>query len=133
MAKKCAKDEDVCKSLRQPETPYPNLPFKETPMHPETLNEVRQAIDSLDAELITLLAKRQTLVEQAGRLKPRGDRQAVAAPERVAQVIAARRGQAAAAGLSPEVAEAVWQAMIAAFIRLETETNQAETFAKPQI
>ena len=84
-------------------------------MHPETLNEVRQAIDSLDAELITLLAKRQTLVEQAGRLKPRGDRQAVAA------------------GLSPEVAEAVWQAMIAAFIRLETETNQAETFAKPQI
>jgi hypothetical protein len=27
----------------------------------------------------------------------------------------------------------VWQAMIAAFIRLETETNQAETFAKPQI
>ena len=32
MAKKCAKDEDVCKSLRQPETPYPNLPFKETPM-----------------------------------------------------------------------------------------------------
>ena len=62
-----------------------------------------------------------------------GDRQAVAAPERVAQVIAARRGQAAAAGLSPEVAEAVWQAMIAAFIRLETETNQAETFAKPQI
>jgi len=58
---------------------------------------------------------------------------AVAAPERVAQVIAARRGQAAAAGLSPEVAEAVWQAMIAAFIRLETETNQAETFAKPQI
>ena len=102
-------------------------------MHPETLNEVRQAIDSLDAELITLLAKRQTLVEQAGRLKPRGDRQAVAAPERVAQVIAARRGQAAAAGLSPEVAEAVWQAMIAAFNRLETETNQAETFAKPQI
>ena len=82
-------------------------------MRPETLNEVRQAIDSLDAELITLLAKRQTLVEQAGR------------PERVAQVIAARRGQAAAAGLSPEVAEAVWQAMIAAFIRLETEANQA--------
>lgn len=76
-------------------------------MHPETLNEVRQAIDSLDAELITLLAKRQTLVEQAGRLKPRGDK------------------QAAAAGLSPEVAGAVWQAMIAAFIRLETEANRA--------
>jgi len=30
-------------------------------MHPETLNEVRQAIDSLDAELIALLAKRQAV------------------------------------------------------------------------
>nr|WP_311420237.1 chorismate mutase [Kingella denitrificans] len=95
-------------------------------MLPQTLTEVRQAIDGLDAELIALLAKRQALVEQAGRLKPRGDAKAVAAPDRVAQVIAARRGQAAAAGLSPDVAEAVWQAMIAAFIRLETEINRAE-------
>ena len=58
-------------------------------MLPQTLTEVRQAIDGLDAELIALLAKRQTLVEQAGRLKPRGDAKAVAAPDRVAQVIAA--------------------------------------------
>ena len=94
-------------------------------MLPQTLTEVRQAIDGLEAELIALLAKRQALVEQAGRLKPRGDAQAVAAPDRVAQVIADRRGQAAAAGLSPDVAEAVWQAMIAAFIRLETEINKA--------
>lgn len=70
-------------------------------MLPQTLTEVRQAIDGLDAELIALLAKRQALVEQAGRLKPRGDAQAVAAPDRVAQVIAA-------------------------FIRLETEINRAE-------
>ncbi len=32
-----------------------------------TLNEVRQAIDSLDQQLIELLAQRQRLVEQAGR------------------------------------------------------------------
>lgn len=70
-------------------------------MLPQTLTEVRQAIDRLDAELIALLAKRQALVEQAGRLKPRGDAQAVAAPDRVAQVIAA-------------------------FIRLETEINRVE-------
>ena len=49
MAKKCAKDEDVCKSLRQPETPYPNLPFKETPMIsarnqlPATVKNVKKA------------------------------------------------------------------------------------------
>ena len=89
-----------------------------------TLNEVRQAIDSLDQQLIELLAQRQRLVEQAGRLKPKNDAQAVAAPDRVTQVIANRRQQAAAADLSPDVAEAVWRAMIEAFIRLETEVNR---------
>lgn len=88
-----------------------------------TLNEVRQAIDSLDQQLIELLAQRQRLVEQAGRLKPKNDAQAVAAPDRVVQVIANRRQQAVAADLSPDVAEAVWRAMIKAFIRLETEVN----------
>lgn len=90
----------------------------------QTLKEIRQAIDGLDGEIIKLLAQRQQLVEQAGRLKPPGDARAVAAPERVAQVLADRRRQAAATGLSPEVAEAVWQAMIDAFIRLETAANQ---------
>jgi len=40
-------------------------------------------------------------------------------------VLKARREQAAAAGLSPDVAEAVWQAMIAAFIRFEQEVNRS--------
>ena len=75
---------------------------------PDTLAEVRQAIDALDGQLIGLLARRQQLVAQAGRLKPKHDAQAVAAPERVTQVLKARREQAAAAGLSPDVAEAVW-------------------------
>ena len=91
----------------------------------DTLAEVRQEIDALDSQLIGLLARRQQLVAQAGRLKPKHDAQAVAAPERVAQVLKARREQAVAAGLSPDVAEAVWQAMIAAFIRFEQEVNRS--------
>lgn len=90
----------------------------------KTLTEVRQAIDLIDSQLIDLLSERQKLVEQAGKLKPLNDAQAVAAPERVTQVIAARRQQASAAGLSPDVAEAIWQAMISAFISLETEINR---------
>ena len=82
---------------------------------PQTLNEVREAIDGLDKELIELLARRQKLV-----------RQAVSAPERVAQVIASRRAYAEKAGLSPDVAEAVWRSMIDAFIKLEMETNRAD-------
>ena len=38
---------------------------------PQTLDEVREAIDGLDKELIELLARRQKLVRQAGRLKPK--------------------------------------------------------------
>lgn len=92
---------------------------------PDTLAEVRQAIDELDSQLIGLLARRQQLVAQAGRLKPKHDTQAVVAPERVARVLKARREQAAAAGLSPDVAEAVWQAMIDAFTRFEQEVNRS--------
>ena len=61
---------------------------------PQTLDEVREAIDGLDKGLIELLARRQKLVRQAGRLKPKNDVQAVSAPERVAQVIASRRAYA---------------------------------------
>ena len=93
---------------------------------PDTLAEVRQEIDALDSQFIGLLARRQQLVAQAGRLKPKRDTQAVVAPERVVQVLKARREQAAAAGLSPDVAEAVWQVMIAAFIRFEQEVNRSD-------
>lgn len=91
---------------------------------PQTLDEVREAIDGLDKGLIELLARRQKLVRQAGRLKPKNDVQAVSAPERVAQVIASRRAYAEKIGLSPEVAEAVWRSMIDAFIKLEMDTNR---------
>ncbi len=96
------------------------------------LNNVRAEIDRIDGELIRLLAERQRWVETAGRLKPRNDAAAVAAPERVAHVLATRRAQAEAAGLSPQVASAVWQAMITAFIELEQETNRQPTTDHPQ-
>jgi hypothetical protein len=41
-------------------------------------------------------------------------------------VIADRRSQALAAGLAPEVVEAVWCAMIDAFIQLEGQVNQRQ-------
>ncbi|MGT2906694.1 chorismate mutase [Streptococcus dentiloxodontae] len=91
----------------------------------DSLTKVRQEIDELDGQLIDLLTKRQKLVEKAGRLKPSNDAKAVAAPERVAAILAERRRQASKTGLSPDVAEAVWKAMIEAFIHLETEINKS--------
>ena len=84
---------------------------------PESLDEVRAGIDAIDAELVRLLADRQALVKAAAGFKK--DEDAVRAPDRVAQVIAKVRARAEEAGLAPEVAEAVWRAMIGAFIELE--------------
>ncbi|APA95795.1 chorismate mutase [Nocardia seriolae] len=90
---------------------------------PQTLAEVRTGIDELDGELIRLLASRQELVRAAATFK--SDEQAVRAPDRVEQVVALARTRAAAEGLEPTVAEAVWRAMSSAFIALELTEHAA--------
>lgn len=84
---------------------------------PESLSQVRARIDAIDGDLVRLLADRQVLVRAAAAFK--ADEQAVRAPARVEQVISKVRERATAAGLEPAVAEAVWRAMIGAFIDLE--------------
>ncbi|SNS53663.1 chorismate mutase [Geodermatophilus saharensis] len=81
------------------------------------LAAVRTAIDALDAELVALLARREQLVRAAARFKTNAA--AVRAPDRVEQVVARARSLAAARGASPEVAERVYRAMIAAYVELE--------------
>ncbi|WP_198347684.1 chorismate mutase [Nocardia terrae] len=88
---------------------------------PQSLTEVRARIDALDDELIRLLADRQRLVRTAAIFKT--DEQAVRAPGRVEQVVELARDRATAAGLEPAVAEAVWRAMIGAFINLELDEH----------
>ena len=92
----------------------------------DALSNIRIEIDHVDRELIRLLAQRQRLVEKAGRLKPKGDKSAVRANDRVAQVIANRRKEALEFGLSPDVAESVWRSMIKAFIALEEKVNKEQ-------
>ena len=92
----------------------------------DALSDIRSEIDRIDRELIRLLAQRQRLVEKVGRLKPKGDKAAVQASDRVAQVIANRRKEALELGLSPDVAESVWRSMIQAFIALEEKVNKEQ-------
>ncbi|MEV5826552.1 chorismate mutase [Spirillospora sp. NPDC052242] len=84
---------------------------------PGSLADVRARIDGIDGELVRLLAERQALVRAAAAFKT--DERSVRAPDRVEQVVALARARAAEAGLSPDVAEPVWRAMIGAFIELE--------------
>ena len=84
-----------------------------------TLPEIRAAIDDLDREIVTLIARRQAWVVQAGELKRGAGDDAVRAPARVEGVVARVRALAAEAGASPAVVEATYRAMIAEFIALE--------------
>jgi isochorismate pyruvate lyase len=82
-----------------------------------SLEQLRQEIDRLDREIIALLAERGGYVKQAVRFKSSVSE--VEAPQRVEQVIGRIRRIADENGLSPEVAEATYRAMITAFVALE--------------
>ncbi|GAB2861890.1 chorismate mutase [Actinocorallia aurea] len=89
---------------------------------PSSLQEIRDRIDALDTGLVRLLADRQALVRQAARFKR--DEDAVRAPARVDQVIASIRARSTEAGLSPDIAEAIWRTMITSFITMELNEHR---------
>ncbi|WP_210403838.1 chorismate mutase [Salinibacterium sp. UTAS2018] len=87
-----------------------------------TLAEIRAQIDTLDRQIVSLIAERQKRVIAAGSLK--SDEQAVRAPQRVEQVITKVRALADEAGASPDVVEKTYRALIASFIALELEHHR---------
>ncbi|MEU4768308.1 chorismate mutase [Actinosynnema sp. NPDC023794] len=113
-------DSSSSSSTSSDSSSQPSLP-------PASLAEVRARIDVIDSELVRLLAQRQGLVRAAASFK--SDDQAVRAPDRVAEVIASVRERASVAGLEPAVAEAVWRAMIGAFIEVELAEHAATQHA----
>lgn len=88
-----------------------------------SLEQVRENIDRLDQQIVTLLAERGHYVSQAARFKT--DSAAVKAPQRVEQVIAKVRDLSQTVGANPEVTEQVYRAMIAAFINQELAEHAA--------
>lgn len=92
----------------------------------DSLAEVRQNIDRIDSAILKLMAERGTYVREAGRFK--ANAASVQDDARVARIIAKVRAEAQADGLSPDVAEATYRAMIAAFT--EEEKKQVETRGK---
>ena len=75
-----------------------------------SLGELREAIDTLDARLVALLAVRQAYVERAARLK-RG-REEIRDKARAEDVVAKVIAEGRRAGLSPTIAEPVWRTLI---------------------
>jgi isochorismate pyruvate lyase len=89
------------------------------PENCHSMAELRAAIDALDRDLVSLLARRQAYIERAAILKQ--ERGTVRDDARVEQVIAKVLAAAEQAGLSAAVAEPVWRTLIEHSIRHELE------------
>ncbi|MBA3028385.1 MAG: chorismate mutase [Desulfobacterium sp.] len=74
-----------------------------------SIEEVRENIDRIDRQIVSLLSERGGFVKQAARFKKTADD--VKAPARVEQVISKVVNLSKELGTSPKVAEAVYRAM----------------------
>lgn len=75
------------------------------------LSDLRGTIDRIDREIVALLAERVRCLDRVIAVKRR-DNLPAAIPERVEQVVAHVRSEAAAAGMPPELAEMLWRRLI---------------------
>jgi isochorismate pyruvate lyase len=82
-----------------------------------SMDEVRAAIDALDAQLMPLIAARAHCIAEAARIK--NDPAAALVPWRVDQVAAHARDLAAQYGMNPDLAEKLWRSMMVEFIAHE--------------
>lgn len=81
------------------------------------MDEIRQAIDALDHEVITLWARRFEYVKAAARFKT--DEQAVRAPERFEAMLVQRGQWAQDQGLNPKVIQELYRNLVSYFIEEE--------------
>ena len=76
----------------------------ELSQHLKKLDTLREGIDELDTQLVELLAKRNQITTQVGQIKAEAG-MPVYVPEREKALIASRRAQAEALGVSPDLTE----------------------------
>jgi isochorismate pyruvate lyase len=81
--------------------------------------EVRVEIDTLDREIVALLADRLHYIDEAARLKQRRDQ--VRDEARIADVLMKVQAEAARLGADPKVIAAAYRALIEASIAHEFE------------
>lgn len=90
-----------------------------TPTDCNSLSDVRSAIDHLDEQIVALLGLRADYVRSAARFK--SSEADVAAPERQAAMLQARRAWAQREKLDPDFVERLYRELVAYFIAREME------------
>ncbi|WP_416762065.1 prephenate dehydratase [Roseateles sp. So40a] len=110
-----------------PNTPLPDAPgaapVPPAPVADPELLALRDQIDALDKQLLTLLNERAHVAEQVGEIKRR-DGTPFFRPDRVAQVIAKIRG-ANQGPLKGEHVAAIWREIMSACLALESPQRVA--------
>jgi len=101
---------DLLSLMTKPPATPPPQPADEPPFDVR-LGGYRERIDALDEQLVDLLRQRLRVVEEVVALK-KAHHQPIYHPAREEDLISRRRGQAEAAGLSPEFIEDVFRRML---------------------
>ncbi|MBA4801682.1 MAG: chorismate mutase [Euryhalocaulis sp.] len=122
-AYKGAPETHLPSKLRHIVTEYKSDPRQNTANECQSMPEVRHEVDRLDRLLVRLIAERQTYMEAAARIKP--DRNVVRDEARIRDVLEKVLAEAAKHGLSADIAEPVWRAMMEACIAHEFEAYDA--------
>jgi isochorismate pyruvate lyase len=94
-----------------------------TPSECRSLSQVREEIDHLDEQMVAMLGKRSGYVKAAARFKT--SETAVAAPERLADMLARRRQWAEREGLDPDLIEDIFRRLVAWFIQRELDAYRS--------
>lgn len=83
----------------------------QTPTDCKDMKELRAAIDVLDAEIVTLLAKRAEYIDRASELKP-AEGLPARIDDRVEYVAMRSRENAVKNGFDPDLTERIWRQLI---------------------
>ncbi len=83
-----------------------------------SIQEIRQAIDKLDHQIIGLLGERFKYVKEIVKYKEK-DKDSIVAKERLEAVIQSRRKIAKENGLNPDIIEDMYRNLISYFIQEE--------------
>ncbi|MDE2109591.1 MAG: chorismate mutase [Alphaproteobacteria bacterium] len=99
-------------------------PQERSPAQCENMSQLRAEIDRLDRALVKLLSERQRYIERAAEIK--SDREVVRDEARIEDVVAKVLAEARKAGLSADIAEAVWRTLVDRSIALEFRVFDAK-------
>lgn len=96
-----------------------------TSTNPTTVQDARARIDEINERVVELLAERQAIVDELCALKADAD-QTVRDPEREAELLAHVRAVADEAGLSPDLAEILFEEILVHSVRRQRRQRADE-------